>query len=456
MQTKPSPAWIARLPRPIQQAFENDIARRVLKNSGYLFSATGIAALLSMLQGILVARLLSTSDYGALRTLIVFTSTINNLVSFRMGELVVKYIGRYTENKEHEHAAALFKAAAMIEMLASLVAFALICLLAPIGARYFAHDPSKSNLFVLYGLIVLANLIYESSMGLLQISDRFRRIAVLNVFQGLFILTATLLAYLSNSGLQGILLAYLGGKSMGALGYTIAALVEAGRRWGKTWWKASLRLLLPQKRELAHFAISTNLSATISLVTKDSELLWVSALRSTEESGYYGLALTLINFVEMPVAPMPQTTYPELSRQAARGNWGSMRSVLKHGSQIAGGYTLLAALGLTLLGQPLIGYVYGWNYLPAYPALVILLLGYLAANTFYWRRVALLALGRPDFPVKVNLVLALFKVVGTLVLTPRFGFLVSAALLAGFYWVGSLLAIWKANNLIAQREQEQK
>jgi hypothetical protein len=36
----------------------NELILRVVKNSGYLFSATGVAAALSMLQGILAARML--------------------------------------------------------------------------------------------------------------------------------------------------------------------------------------------------------------------------------------------------------------------------------------------------------------------------------------------------------------------------------------------------------------
>jgi O-antigen/teichoic acid export membrane protein len=113
---------------------------------------------------------------------------------------------------------------------------------------------------------------------------------------------------------------------------------------------------------------------------------------------------------------------------------------------------LLAALFLAIFGSLIIALVYTPQFLPAYPALVTLLAGLLVANTFYWRRVALLALGRADYPAKVNLVLAAFKVAGTLALVPRFGFLASAALLSGFYWIGSLITVLKTHSLIAQRE----
>lgn len=432
---------------------KNPLFRRVVRNSSYLFSTTGVSAALGMLQGILVARLLGVDGYGIVGVITLFTGTVNNLISFRMGELVIKYVGEYVETGDEQQAAAVFKLAALVEMGASVAAFGLLALLAPLAARYFAKDAALTPLFVLYGLVVLANLIAESSTGLLQIFDRFRPIAILGLAGNIVTLVLVVLVYSLHGGLAGVLLAYLTGKAVSALGLSLAALIDSSHRWGSAWWRASLQPLKPRWRELIGFAVSTNISASVSLITKDSELLWVSLFRGPVETGYYRLALTVSNLVQMPVSPLPQATYPELSRQAARGEWQAMRGILRQGSWLAGGYTLAAALFLLAMGQPLIAWLYTPEFLPAYPALLILLLGYLVANTFYWRRSALLALGRADFPAKVNLVLALIKMAGILLLVPRFGYLACAALLAGFYWIGSLITVWKVYTLLPKESQ---
>jgi len=428
----------------LRSFIENPLTRRMLRNSGYLFSATGITAFISMLQSILAGRLLGVAGFGLLGVITMFTSVINKFASFRMGELVIKYVGYFTENGEQERAAAVFKAAALVEMAASLFAFAIIWLLAPLGARYFAKDATATDWFVIYGLVALANLMAESSSGLLQIYDRYRRMAALNVGQSLFTLALMVLAYVTRGGLLQVLLAYLAGKAIGALGLTLAALLEATRRWGWGWWRVPLKLLWPQARQLAHFAVSTNISATLSLINKDSELLWVSFFRNPLETGYYKTALAIVNLVQLPVSPLPQATYPELSREVARKNWGNIRYVLRQGSLLAGGFTAAVALGLLLLGQPLILFLYKKpEFLPAYPALLILLVGFLVANTFYWNRTALLAIGLPDFPTKVNLALAALKILGILLFVPRYGYLASAALLAGSYVLGVSAAVIK-------------
>jgi O-antigen/teichoic acid export membrane protein len=419
----------------------NPLLRRVVKNSAYLFSATGLSAAVGMLQGILTARLLGVETFGILGAITVFTSVINRFASFRMSELVVRYVGEFEEQGKPKQAAALFKGAAVVEMGASLIAFALIWALAPFGARWLAKDVQTTAWFTLYGWIVIANLIAESSTGLLQIFDRFRRMAWLQVAGSLVTLLFIGFAYLYRSGLAGVLWAYILGKSLGALGFTLAALREARARWGTHWWRTPLNLLRPKFGELARFAISTNLSASLSLINKDSELLWISFLRNPLETGYYKLALSLINIVQMPVSPLPQATYAELSREMARGNWAGVRTLLRQGSLLAGAYTFVAALGLGLLGKPLIRYLYTEPYLPAYPALMILLVGFLVANTFYWHRPALLAIGRAEFPAQVNFVLAILKIGGIFWLVPRFGYLANAALLSASYLLGISVSV---------------
>ncbi len=447
------PFPIPRLPKPFNKMLEHEMFRRVLRNSSYLFSASGIAAALSMVQGVFAARLLGVEMFGVMGAIIMLVSVINKLASFRMGELVIKYVSAYEECGEPQNASAVFKGAAMVEIATSIAAYGLVWLLAAPGAQIFLKDISLANQITFYGLIILFNLVTESSTGLLQISNRYRKLAGWNIAQSITTLAFILGAFFLHGSLVHILLAYMAGKAVSALGLVIHAFSEASRRWGKNWWESSIMTLRPRFKELAHFAISTNLSATISLATKDSEILWVSWLRSPVEAGYYKLALSLANMLQMPTSPLPQTTYPELAREVQRKNWPNVRYILRQGSMVAGAYSLVATALLVILGKPLISLLYKPEYLPAYPALIILLVGFIAADTFYWRRVALLSFGRADFPVKVNAILASLKVLGTLVLTPRFGFLASAALLAGFYWAISLISFFKVRQLIRESEQ---
>jgi len=412
---------------------ENELIRRIVKNSGYLFSATGVSAAMSMVQSILAARLLGPSTFGILGALTAFTSVVNRFASFRMNELVVRYVGHYQENDDHRRAPAVFKMACFLEIGGSLLALALVLGLAPLGARFFAHDASLAVWFQIYGCIVLANVIFESATGLLQIFDRFRTMAIITAAQSTLTLSLIAIAYFAKAGLVAVVLAYMTGKIAFSLSVTAAALFEARRAWGREWWRTPLSILKSERRSLLTFAFSTNLSSTISLIAKDSEVLWVSAFLGTTQAGYYKLALALSNLLQLPVSPLPKVTFPELAREIARRNWDNVRYVLRQGSRLAAAYSVPVTLALIIFGKWIIRITYGPEYLPTYPPLVILLIGYTFVNILYWNRVALLSLARPVFPTIVNFTGMVLKVSLIFLLVPRYGYLAFAALLSGYY-----------------------
>jgi O-antigen/teichoic acid export membrane protein len=231
-------------------------------------------------------------------------------------------------------------------------------------------------------------------------------------------------------------------------------VVLATQRWGSNWWRAPVGQLRDRANELVKFAFSTNISATINLVNKDGELLWVSALTGPTGAGYYKLALSLANLIQLPISPLPQATYPELSREVAARNWGNMRFVLRQGSIMAFAYSALAGVFLLIFGRPLIAFFYTPEFLPSYPALLILMIGLLFANTFYWNRIALLSLGLADYPAKVNSIAAVLKLIGIFAIVPIFGYLGSAALLSGFYLFSVTLNVRKTFSELRIRASE--
>src|SRR5512142_801309 len=123
---------------PLTSWLQDRLLRRVLRNSSYLFISNVISALMVLL----TTRLLGVSAFGELGIITVFVSNVNRLLSFRMGDLVVRYLGEYVARKEYDRAGALVKAAGLAEGITSLVAYALLFLLAPLGARIFIKDPN--------------------------------------------------------------------------------------------------------------------------------------------------------------------------------------------------------------------------------------------------------------------------------------------------------------------------
>jgi O-antigen/teichoic acid export membrane protein len=442
--------WIR---KSIDRLRRNPLTRRMIRNSSYVFSANTLSAILSMAQSVLAARLLGVEAFGILGAITQFASVINRITSFRMSELVVSYIGEFTSEGKKEHSAAIFKVASLTEIASAILAFLILFALAPLGAKILAKDPSTVNIFILYGFSVLANLFAESATGLLQISDRFRTIAIITVVQGVVTLILILLAFLMDGTLYEVVLAYLVGKIIWAGLISLMALKTAADEWGGGWWKSPISLIMGRKKDLVRFAISTNLSGTINLVTRDSDILWLSALSNPLQVGYYKVAKAFMNVLLVPVTPLISTTYREVAREIAGKSWANVRYLLRSGSLIAGAWTVPASLGLLILG-PWLVLIYGTEFSPAYPVILVLLIGVIAVNIFYWNRSVLLPLGMPDFPTKVGFIAAVVQIIGMILLVPREGALAMAGMMSLFFLFTAGINLWKSMNELGRAEAD--
>ena len=327
----------------------DQVLGRVVRNSGLLFASNMIGAILS----IVTANMLGVQQFGLLGIIMSFVSNVNRLLSFRMGDFIVRYVGDALAQGEKQKASALVKVAGLTEAFTSIFAYLVLILLAPLGARYIIHDLGATPIVLLYGLSILGMLTTETATGILQIGNHYRSQSLINLLQA--VVTALLIVYaaVTHSGVWIVALAYLAGKLVAGIGPMLLAAKRLDEMFGKRWWKTPLSAL-PPTREMVKFGLSTNFSGTINMVVRDSELLWVGWLFNAEVAGYFKVALAMINLVIMPINPFIATTYPEITRAISLKLWEPLKKLLRRVSLIAGGWTIAIAVGLSLLGNQIL------------------------------------------------------------------------------------------------------
>jgi O-antigen/teichoic acid export membrane protein len=206
------------------------LLRGVIKNSSYLFSSNGLSAGLSFIQGILATRLLGVDGYGLVSgTIIVFVSNINTLLSFRMSESVVRYTAEPLKEGHKDQAAAVVKTAGLLEASSSVLAYIVLLLLAPLAGVVFGKDSATTSLFVFYGSVLLVNMVFETSTGVLRAARRFDRIAQVNLGQSLLTFALIAWAFWSGGTEKQVLGAYLAGKTFSGVFLLIFAARQAGQ-----------------------------------------------------------------------------------------------------------------------------------------------------------------------------------------------------------------------------------
>lgn len=410
---------------------DDPLFQRLLRNSSYLFGSNTVSAALGVLQGIFVVRLLGDSGYGLLTIIMDFASNTNRLLSFRMSEVVVKYMGEALAQEDKGRAAAIVKGVGLLEAAMSVLAYLVLLAVSAWGARTFAHTIEVIYLFQFYGLFLLANLVYETSVGVLQTTNQFKQVARANFYQSLALTVLIAAAVVLNLGILGILSAYLIGKTIAGILVALSAFRELNQALGSGWTRTPLNLITDWK-SILRFAFSTNLNGTVNLFARDNIRLYLAWFLSNAQVGYFRLASSLINLVMLPIEPFIWPTYSEITRTIAQRQWGATRKLLRQVSTIGGIWTLIAGGGLVLLGWWIIPLFYGSEMAPAYAGVLILLIGYAFANILNWNRPLLLALGHPTYPLMVAAILGGVEVISIFLLVPGNTYLAGAAIFSAY------------------------
>jgi len=425
------------LPKLIGVLREDPLLDKVVRNSAHLFSRNSLSLGLSFLMGILSVRLLEAAGFGLVGVVMGYASTVNSLLSFRMSELVVRYGGEYLERGERDKASALIKSAGLTEAFVSLLAFVIVLLTSGLASQYISKTPDTAWMFSFFAIGLLANFNYETSIGILQITDRIKFLGTVNLIQSIVGVTVIGVAFLWGGSVTIVLLAYLLGKAILGLGIFSLAQIQLRRVLGAGWWQAPIKNI-SSYRGLVRFAVSSNISATIIKIFRESEILWVGYFLSTTEAGYYKVAYALVGFLSVVIDPLIATVYPELNRLIVQKAWPSLLRFLRRITSLAFAINLVIGVGLLLLGRlALILYGGGREFIVAYPAMLALFVGLGFNYTLFWNRPLLLAFELPEIPIWVTLIVGLVKVALAFWLVPRFGILAAGALLS-YYYIASV------------------
>ena len=432
---------------------QDPLLTRVLKNSGYLLSATTIGMVLSFAQGILAARLLGLTAFGVIGLVTTVVTTVNRLFSFRMGEFVIRFFGKEMAEKKPEAAGIAIKTAFMIEGFTSILAFICLWLVAPLAAQLFVKDPATTGAIRLFGLAILANITTESATGVLQVTNQFKKQALINLISSIVTLTVITIAFILKGDLLFVLWAYIAGKFVVGLGPILLAWLGLRRELGVGWWRTRYRK--PQSfREMLQFGFSTNLSATIKLLVSESELLWVGFFLNAEAAGLYKIAMTIVNPLMMPITPMIDTTFPELARSVVLKKWNDLKRLLRRTTLIAAAWTGFVVLGMAIFGKWIIRIAYTEPFVPAYSAMMILLVGSGFSTIFFWNRKLLLAFGKANIPLLILAAAAALKVGLSFWLVPAYGINAEAWLLSGNFILSVGLMVLIGLGMVRKGMQE--
>jgi len=416
----------SRAERAFRTLKEDRSLRSILGRAGWLTSANGLTIVLGAIQGALTARLLGVAGWGSLAIALSFSSIISLFLSFQMQEFVVKWVTQFSDDGT-ARAATAFKLALMGEAASALLAFAIVQMLAGWAASAFAKNPDLAWAFRAVAVITLFQAGQQSLVGMLQVKHDFRTQGLIQATSQTASTLGVAVVFFVGGGMAAVVAVTIGAAALtSAMMWTFGA--RAANAVLPSGWLRSKRVRLGGfGREMAKFAFLGNLRGTLSSATNSGNLLVLGFLSNPLGVGYYKLATSIAGIASLPNSPLSAASFPDFVAAYRERDWTRFRTLMRRGSAVAALWFVPASVGLLILARPAIALLYGPAFLPAVPALAILLIGVTADGLLYWETNSLLAMGEPGYLATVALVAMIVKYTLAFLLVPIGGYLVMAA-----------------------------
>jgi O-antigen/teichoic acid export membrane protein len=429
--------------------FRNKVfGRKFVRDVSVLTLANGAVAVLSFMQGILVARWLGPELLGLAALVMSYPGLVHSFFDVRSAEASVKYLSQFHVRNERDRVLAMCQLGYLVDVAIAGCVFLVVVSSASWAAQHIAHRPDSSRLIVLYAMAFLPRALIGTSYAVLATLGRFSLIATVNILTT--ILRVALILSLVAAGWQ------VAGVVWGnAMAMVMTGLLHGGIAWGlmqRTWGALPVQgcwhALRGHRREIFRFLAYGDLSALLGMIPKQLDVILLGYFRNPTEVGYYKLARSLTSVVGYLVKPLQSVVYPKLVQLGSSGEQEVRSQRVQRLGPMVGFPLGIMVMASTLFIPVLLPLLAGHDYRAAVIATQLLLAGAAVWLAFFWVRPLFLARGWVKEWTGCMALFGLCNLLGWVVIVPKHGYVGMSAwwLLStvGAYTIPPLLFLMRA------------
>lgn len=372
-----------------------------IRRSLVLLSGDMAGAVIALVQGIIIARILQPAGYGQWALVLVVVQVTAGLLTARTRTPLTVHWTQANEDAAEgrlDRKRLLVEASFLVDTLVTLLTVAVICVLAPFAVRFYELPESVTVAYYIVGASLLFNITSSVWWVVGRDGGHMRQLAVVVPAASLLMLAGT--ATLAWAGRLDLMT--LAGLYFGRELFTNILRVMQVRRWLRV--DHDIRLgdlrigrVFARRAELGEFyrfMRSSFRSTMVSIIGKEGDVLVIGAFVGEAEVGVYRLGRSLVRTAQSMMQSATSLIFHDFSGMVARNDWENLRHIIrKILSWWLPAVVAAGAAGYFLAGI-IIPLIYGAAFAGAVDFFRILLFGTCMVVMGFWAQPVVLAMRR--------------------------------------------------------------
>lgn len=306
---------------------------------------------ITFLSNIILARLLSPSDYGMVGMLAIFIAISNTFIDGGLGSALIQK----SAPTQRDYSTVFYW-----NIIFAIILYCILFICAPVIENFYDNIKGLSKILRVQGIILILNSLSTIQFNQLRKQMNFKKLANINIASALIsIVVAIVLAYY--------------GAGVWALVYQQIALSASNAliMWICCSWKPSGAMSIASIKELFSFGSFIMLSSLVNTISVNINGLLIGKFFSSSTLGYFTQAKKLEDVSSLGLlSTVEQVTYPMLVE--VKDDHKKMAIVLTKFTSALMAISMPLLYALAIMAAPVIVLLYSDKWLPSAPILQIL------------------------------------------------------------------------------------
>lgn len=252
---------------------EKVIGRKFAQDVGILVGANFVAAAMSFVQGILVARWLGPESYGVAALVMTYPGLVYTFFDARTTEASVKYLSEFHARGERDRALAMCKLGYATDLVIASLAFLVVLATARWAAHWIVHRPETMGLMVVYTAAFIARALVGTSYSVMATLGRFPLIAWVDTLTTFLRVALVVGLVLADWQIAGVVYGTAVATVATGLLYGIIAYTLIQHAWGASWLRGGWQVLEGRRREILGFLAYNDLNTLLGMIPKQLDIV---------------------------------------------------------------------------------------------------------------------------------------------------------------------------------------
>lgn len=377
------------------------LSRRVVKNTGLIAAGKGLGGVAGLLYLALVGQTVGAAGLGIVLLIHSYVVLLGELVTFKSWQSVIRYGADDLTHKRDSSFKRLVKFTVALDLGSGALGAALGILLLPFVGPKIGLPDEVMPYAIAYCVTILLSM-KSSGVGVLRLFDRFDLLALHALVVPAVRTLGVAAAWYADAPVEVFVIVWMLARAISDFIMMALGWIELYRHGYGDFPIPPLAGVAKEHEGIWRFAFTTNLNATVKLGSGHLATLAIGALLGPAGAALVKVPIQIANVLIKGSQLLNNVLYPELAKLISTRELGKLLRVVTRGSLIVTTIAVVYVGAMIAVGEFLLVEFFGPEFVESYFLLILFAIAAGIHTAGFVVEPTLLTLGRPDVPLKVQ------------------------------------------------------